>query len=235
MANGLASSNPTVVGPSQHHMLRAMSASDGSRSVWSQPTRRRRAVVAVSGVAIHGGLLLALLNARLDVAVRAQQATIWTKLLPMPQPPQYSRSLPRSNYTQAPRPVVVPTARAQLPAPPAAAALVATAPASGASAPLSADSGTAPLRLTLTPGELRALEAGTPRTLAQSVAAPPAGSLLAQRLAPAPQFEEDDRNGVHTVRTHGGCFILVPSGQAKTDPFNHGGERVAGRATNDNC
>jgi hypothetical protein len=131
--------------------------------------------------------------------------------------------------------VVVPTARAQLPAPPAAAALVATAPASGASAPLSADSGTAPLRLTLTPGELRALEAGTPRTLAQSVAAPPAGSLLAQRLAPAPQFEEDDRNGVHTVRTHGGCFILVPSGQAKTDPFNHGGERVAGRATNDNC
>ena len=131
--------------------------------------------------------------------------------------------------------MVVPPTRVALSTPPPAGALVATVPASGASAPLATDSASTPLRLTLTTGELRALEASTPRTLAQRLAPPPALPLLAQRLAPTPQFEEDDRNGIHTVRSHGGCYILVPSGQAKADPFNHGGERLSGRATNDNC
>jgi len=207
--------------------------SDRYRSAWPQPPRRRRAVVVVVGVAIHGGLLFALLNARLDVPVPAQDATVWTNLLPisplrMPstQPP-IRRALPR--------PLLVLTSRVPMPAPPPTAALIATAPASAASAPLPANSSSDPLRLTLTPSELRALEAGTPQTLAQRLAPPPAVPLLAQRLAPTPQFEEDDRNGMHTVRSHGGCYILVPSGQAKADPFNHGGERLTGRATNDNC
>ena len=87
----------------------------------------------------------------------------------------------------------------------------------------------------LTPSELHAIEAGTPPTLAQRLMPPPASPLLAQRLAPTPPLEEDDRNGIPTVRSHGGCYILVPSGQAQADPFNHGAERVTGRATNDNC
>jgi len=38
-----------------------------------------------------------------------------------------------------------------------------------------------------------------------------------------------------TIRSHGGCYILIPSGQSQADPFNHGGEKVAGRSTGDNC
>jgi len=190
--------------------------------------------VAAIGIAIHGGLLFALFNARLDVSVPAQQATVWTNLLPLLSPPPPPPP-PPSISAAVSRPVVAPTARISIPAPLVAAALVATVPASSASAPRPADSTSVPLRLTLTPGELRGLEADTPLTLAQRLAPPPAAPLLAQRLAPAPQFEEDDRNGIHTVRSHGGCYILVPSGQAKSDPFNHGGERLTGRATNDNC
>jgi len=207
--------------------------SDQPHSAWSRPEPRRRTVVAILGVAIHGGLLLALLSAHIDVSVPAQQSTVWTNLLPMAPSPLLPP--PRSIHTEEPRPVVVPPTRVALPSPPAAVALVAAVPASGASAPLATDSASTPLRLTLTTGELRALESGTPRTLAQRLAPPPAIPLLAQRLAPAPLFEEDDRNGIHTVRSHGGCYILVPSGQAKADPFNHGGERLTGRATNDNC
>ena len=184
------------------------------------------------GLTIHGGLLFALLYARLNVTVPTQQAAVWTNLLSMPPS---SMPSPPPTRRAVPRPVIVPTSRVPIPAPPPAVALFATAPSSAASAPLHADSASAALRLTLTPGELRALEDGTQRTFAQRLATPPAAPLLAQRLAPTPQFEEDDRNGAHTVRSHGGCYILIPSGQAKADPFNHGGERAAGRSTNDNC
>lgn len=208
--------------------------SDRPISAWPQPPRRRRAVVVSIGVAIHGALLLSLLNARLDVAVPVQQGNVWTNLLPLSPPPALSRRPPPIIRAVA-RPLVVPVSRLPIPAPPPAAALAATVPASAASVPLPAASDSGPLRLTLTPSELRALEASTPRTLAQGLAPSPAAPLLAQRLSPTPQFEEDDRNGIHTVRSHGGCYILIPSGQAKVDPFNHGGERVTGRATNDNC
>ena len=190
-------------------------------------------MVAIA-VAIHGGLLLALLKARLDVSVPAQQATVWTNLLPM-SPPAVISPIPPPIRIAVPRPIVVTTAPVPVPTPPSASALVAPVAASAASSPLPRDSISVPLRLTLTPSELRAIEAGTPRTLAQRLTPPPASPLFAQRLAPSPQFEEDDRNGIHTVRSHGGCYILVPSGQAQADPFNHGGERATGRATNDNC
>ena len=205
-----------------------------SRVSWPQPPRSRRAVVVAIGVAIHGGLLLALLNARLDVSVPAQQATVWTNLLPM-SPSAAPTPIPPPIRIAVPRPIVVPTAPVPIPTPPSAAALVATVPAWAASTPLPMDSTSAPLRLTLTPSELRAIGAGTQRTLARRLTPRPASPLLAQRLAPTPQFEEDDRNGIHTVRSHGGCYILVPSGQAQADPFNHGGQRATGRATNDNC
>ena len=207
--------------------------SDRDRSACPQPPRRRRAVGVVAGVAIHGGLLFALLNARIDVSAPAQDATFWMSLLPM-SPPRMPSTQPPVHRV-LPGALLVPAAPIPMPPSPPAAALTATAPASAASAPLPSGSSSEPLRLTLTPSELRALEAGTPRTLAQRLAARPAVPLLAQRLAPTPQFEEDDRNGIHTVRSHGGCYILVPSGQAKADPFNHGGERLTGRATNDNC
>ena len=205
---------------------------DREGSAWPRPRSRRRAVVIAAGVTIHVAWLFALLDARLDVAVPAQPGTVWTNVLPVPR---RMPSTPSAIHAVLPRAVFAPTPRVPMPPAPPAAALIAAAPASAASAPLPAESSAAPLRLTLTPGQLRALEADTPRTLAQRLAPPPAAPLLAQRLAPTPQFEEDDRNGLHTVRSHGGCFILVPSGQAIADPFNHGGERVSGRATNDNC
>jgi len=177
-------------------------------------------------------LLLALLKAHLEVPRPAQQ-TVWTTLVPM-SPPRVSSARPPIPAA-VPRPLFAPKSNEPTHPSPSALAWVATAPASAASAPLPAAPASTPLRLTLTPRDLRAIEAGTPPTLAQRLARPPAASPLAQALAPTPQFEEDDRSGMHTVRSHGGCFILVPSGQAKADPFNHGGERLTGRATNDNC
>ncbi len=186
--------------------------------------------------AAHLALLLAFLRTRLDVPTPQDQATVWATMLPSrPSPvPTPSLPLPRPLDRPAPRPLVAPVPLVPMPMPPAA-ALIAAAPASAASAPLPKDAASAPLRLTLTPAQLRALEADTPRTLAQRLAPPPPASPLAQRLAPTQEFEEDDRGGMHTVRSHGGCFILVPSGAAKVDPFNHGGERLTGRSTNDNC
>ena len=198
-------------------------------SGWPRLPHRHKAAAVWLGAAIHAGLLIALLKAHLEVPAPAEQATVWTNLVPM-SPPRSQSVLPRISGA-VPRPLFVPKSNEPLHPSTPAAAWVATAPASAASAPRP----DAPLRLTLTPGELRAIEAGSPPTLAQRLARPPAASPLAQALAPTPQFEEDDRGGMHTVRSHGGCFILVPSGQAKADPFNHGGERLSGRATNDNC
>ena len=205
-----------------------------SRIAGPQPLRSPRAVVLAVGVAIHAGLLLALLNARLDVSVPAQQPTVWTNLLPMSPPAAASPTSSRIRAVQ-PRSIPVPARPIAIAKPQSANSWVATSPASAASAPLPTEASSAPLRLTLTPSELRTIEAGTPPTLAQRLMPPAASPLLAQRLAPTPQFEEDDRSGIHTVRSHGGCYILVPSGQAQADPFNHGGQRVTGRATNDNC
>ena len=204
-----------------------------NHSAWPQPTRRRRMVVVAAGVAIHGALLIALVGARLDVLAPAQDPIMWTSLLPI-SPRQTPPTQPpvRKTLTRA---LLIPASRIPRPPSPPTSALIATVPASAASAPSPAGSSSERLRLTLTPSELRTLDAEMPRTLAQRLAPPPAAPLLAQRLAPTPQFEEDDRNGIHTVRSHGGCYILVPSGQAKADPFNHGGERLTGRSTNDSC
>jgi hypothetical protein len=189
-------------------------------------------VLAV-GLAIHAGLLLALLEARLDVSVPAQQPTVWANLLPM-SPPAAASPIPPRIRAVVERSIVVPAAPVPIPRPRSDRSFVASTPGSAASAARPTEASSAPVRLTLTPSELRAIEAGTPQTLAQRLMPLPS-SLLAQRLAPTPQFEEDDRGGIHTVRSHGGCYILVPGGQAKADPFNHGGERITGRATNDDC
>lgn len=203
-----------------------------------RPWKSRRAAAVVIAAAVHGGLLLALLDARLDVPVAPTQPTVWTRLLagsravPAIRPPTPAHEATRIT---APRPLVAPAPQILLPRPTATAVLATPLPASVASAPPAQAPASAPLRLQLAPDELRALEAGSPRTLAQRLAAPPASSVLARRLAPRPEFEEDHANGLDTVRSHGGCYILVPSGQSQFDPFNHGGERLTGRSTNDNC
>ena len=86
-----------------------------------------------------------------------------------------------------------------------------------------------PLRLDLSHGQLRALEAEAagrlaaraPHTTARSpydALAPEADGLTTIELP----------HGVTEVHSHGGCFRLSPTPRAQSDPFNHGGERLTG-------
>ncbi len=86
-----------------------------------------------------------------------------------------------------------------------------------------ASAASAPLDLTLTREQLRAVIAGSRPTLAQSLARPPAPSALARLGGDDSYFEKALPGGETEVHSHGGCFKMVPTPAAKYDPFNHGG------------
>ena len=181
---------------------------------------RRRAVFALALLA-HAVLVGAMLRSHSSHERSAADPTIETTIwLPPPAPRAVPRVLPPprpARLRSMPHPVVDPQAiRAPLQEarPVAQAASAPEPPASTASQPLN---------LTLTRQQLRDVTAGSKPTLGQSLARGPAPSALS-RIGGDDGYSERALPGGETeVRSHGGCFKMVPTPAAKADPFNHGG------------
>ena len=181
---------------------------------------RRRAVFALALLA-HAVLVGAMLRSHSSHERSAADPTIETTIwLPPPAPRAVPRVLPPprpARLRSMPHPVVDPQAiRAPLQEarPVAQAASAPEPPASTASQPLN---------LTLTRQQLRDVTAGSKPTLGQSLAGGPAPSALS-RIGGDDGYSEKALPGGETeVRSHGGCFKMVPTPAAKADPFNHGG------------
>ena len=188
---------------------------------WRSDARvRRRAVFALALLA-HAVLVGAMLRSHSSHERSAADPTIETTIwLPPPAPRAVPRVLPPprpARLRSMPHPVVDPQAiRAPLQEarPVAQAASAPEPPASTASQPLN---------LTLTRQQLRDVTAGSKPTLGQSLARGPAPSALS-RIGGDDGYSEKALPGGETeVRSHGGCFKMVPTPAAKADPFNHGG------------
>jgi hypothetical protein len=186
---------------------------------------RRRAVLAVALLA-HGLFVAALLRSRLthdrpreDAVVAARiwlpaapsvvsRATPAPAPRPRPPPPTPLRSIPHPvsepGAIQAPVAVPSPIARADAPA------------ASAASAPLD---------LSLSRDQLRAIIAGSRPALGQRAPAALA-ALAALGGDDAPYVEKPLPGGETEVHVHGGCFRMVPTARSQYDAFNHGGEKL---------
>ena len=181
---------------------------------------RRRGWFALA-LLVHGVLVVTMLRSRVshDAAAgsRPVEATILLRSLPpariaTPLPPPRAprlRSIP--HVDPDPHAIRAPV----LEAPPIAQAASAPRPAASAAS--------APLDLTLTREQLRAVVAGGRATLAQSLARPPAPSSLT-RIGGDDTYSEKALPGGETeVHIRGSCFKMVPTPAAKADPFNHGG------------
>ena len=188
--------------------------------------RRRRALFAFAALA-HGVLVGGMLRARLThERARAEstvEATLWlppppvaTPAVALPPPP------PRASRLRSiPHPVLDPAAIQAPPLEWKPVAQAASAPQPPASAPLP------PLNLTLSRDQLRSIIADTKPTLGQMLARPPAPSALSQVGGDGSTYSEKSLPGGETeVRSHGGCFRMVPTARSQYDPFNHGGEHL---------
>jgi hypothetical protein len=208
----------------------------GDSTALANPGRMRRwrttAVVVTTGLVVHLVVILVLIGSKIHppMAGGNLETTTWIVALLRPERPAAtvhpSRELPPQVKSRRPLPSVVSLPavvepRAIQVAP--AASPTPQPPASQASAPQ------APLRLRLTPGDLRALEDEHQTTLAVSAARQLRDGQSSH--GGDDDYERDLPHGVTEVHSHGQCFRLVAPSMGVADPFNHGGQRLTAPCT----
>ncbi len=198
---------------------------DHKAKPWGAPSSRRQRGTLVAAAGLHLALLLALLHWQgrfeLPRAVAVVETTIWTPApprvtrAPAPREPVVAASVAAPSARQARRREPVPLTPPAAPSP-----TITLPPMAVASAP-PASAASAPLRLTLSPADLKALEAATGRTLGQLTASGPKPSTLSQIGGGDDGLTEKQLpGGITEVHLHGACYRLVPTTQSQLDPFN---------------
>ena len=196
---------------------------------WHAQARGRRMAVFAFALVLHAALLMLISSARVRNAQVDDGRTVQAIIVP----PPFARTSPaadaRPPLVPAPRlrsmPLALAEPRAPMPLPPERQAI--PRPASAPEPPVGTAS--APLNLTLSRDQIKAMIALDSPTLAQR--APQAAKSL-----PFDQLAGDGDgmtlielpHGVTEVHLHGECYRLVPTPRAQSDPFNHANERLTG-------
>ena len=188
---------------------------------WQGDASGRRNAWLALALLSHAALVATMLHSRashdMAAAGRTVEATILLSPAPLPRaavtpsPPRVTRLRAIPHTDTDPHTIRAPVLELQ----PIAQAASTPQPAASAAS--------APLDLTLTREQLRAVIAGSRPTLAQSLARPPAPSPLARIGGDDSYSEKALPGGVTEVHIHGSCFRMVPTPAAKADPFNHSG------------
>jgi len=200
---------------------------------WRARVRERRLVVFAFALVVHAALLMLMSSAQMRRDPIDDGRTVQAIILPSSpartshpadaKPPAadtpHLRSLPRTFAEQRARvPQSLERQQTEQPAP---------QPASPPEAPFGTAS--APLNLTLSRDQIKAMIAQDRPTLAQ----------LAQHATNGLPYDKlagdgdgmtliELPHGVTEVHLHGECYRLVPTPRAQSDPFNHANERLSG-------
>jgi hypothetical protein len=196
---------------------------------WHARARGRRTAVFALALLAHAALLMLMSSPRLKRDRMADDRTVETLIVSSP----YLRTshaadvAPTPDRARPPRSVPHEFAARPSLAPPAVERQSVLKPESASEPPAAALS--APLNLTLSRDQIRAMIAQDRPTLAQ-LAPHAANTSPYDKLAGDGDAMTSIElpHGVTEVHLHGECYRLVPTPRAQSDPFNHANERLTG-------
>lgn len=185
---------------------------------WRRPSAGRRSTVLVAAALAHGLVLLAMWHARASLDRQAPvlvETTLIAAHSPPVQPPAPGLRVSARTPMRA-RALVAPPVPQAEPSQHAPVAVAPQPPASSASEPLPR------LQLTLTPSQLRALEASRPKSLAEAASTPSHTSPFDRLAGDGDGFQETRLpDGSIETHVHGACYVQTQGLAQRLDPIGH--------------